>query len=965
MLFRQDDFNIKDQILRTRNGVSLTLFPSVSGSAYGLELQRAQDNGGSPGTYVTVHTVPASDNSVNGVFFFDTIGVNGQTFWYRDRQVDADGNCSDWGTAVAATAKRYTVNAQGVPIGMGTVDLSDPGNTNVDGMHIPRTPVNTTPIGTVIQHHLDTGHLSSSIQDGLNRTVIGLYHKTSDSADNINDGSGKRVTTINEATGGGRGFISIDSGNEIIVSALGRGKQYAAGSKPSVIVAATTNGQATPFGIGQRLTALGYTVTYASGSSVATCRTYDVVVVDYLNVTANPANTFIQALIDDTSKAHKVLVSGNDSGQSGGLFYISSTTITNPNGQINTSSQPHPIIDNLGTTSIGSDGDNGVQLTGVASAAQLITFYSTGNVNSFLLEFPNGALLYHDQSLGNIANLGTSVVDQYLKNIVEYLGGGMLRQFKGSAAAGLHIDRTGVKDGSVIRGRSFNDGGFAVVSNTSDGLTAHGNAKTVQGYLLGGLFSTGSHTADHINPGSVKRIPLVGATDSSGNVDLNGSAWVNRSGDFLPRSAGDGTAYSTIVTNILNTGHLGPSMQDVAGRKVSGMFHTGSNDLDSVKGGSTNRPYLVYNAADNMAENANFENTPTTFSPVPGYLATSAIITLASGSEVFRGTTSLKISASSQFGGAIGVARWKVRPGDWYFVSGSVKGNTSNDFPDIQLQFIDAAGGYLSGVQAQPGAVTTWTGTSATGQAPVSTSYAVLSLQNNTTTSGVCWFDDIFVSRIAQTGTEVNRGAISVGTIMVNLQDTGHLGSGMQESGGKAVNRLFAKALSGDSDSLDGAPDGTTYKKSRRVVSSTTTAPAQILDTSVNGIRTATSDGSVHSYSLPAGTLSTTNDTLRIVAVVNIANSGDTFTIKFGSTTLFTGTTIAGLYRVELLLSRSGATSQVVAAVNEPPSGQSNLGAVTSASETLANALTIDFRAQAAVGGQINYYFTSVEFLAV
>lgn len=33
------------------------------------------------------------------------------------------------------------------------------------------------------------------------------------------------------------------------------------------------------------------------------------------------------------------------------------------------------------------------------------------------------------------------------------------------------------------------------------------------------------------------------------------------------------------------------------------------------------------------------------------------------------------------------------------------------------------------------------------------------------------------------------------------------------ESGGKAVNRLFAKALSSDSDNLDFAPDGSTYKR--------------------------------------------------------------------------------------------------------------------------------------------------------
>jgi uncharacterized protein (UPF0297 family) len=55
--------------------------------------------------------------------------------------------------------------------------------------------------------------------------------------------------------------------------------------------------------------------------------------------------------------------------------------------------------------------------------------------------------------------------------------------------------------------------------------------------------------------------------------------------------------------------------------------------------------------------------------------------------------------------------------------------------------------------------------------------------------------------------------ATPLNTIAGFLADTGHAGSSMQESGGKAINRLLGKALAGDPDSLDGAPDGTTYKK--------------------------------------------------------------------------------------------------------------------------------------------------------
>ena len=41
----------------------------------------------------------------------------------------------------------------------------------------------------------------------------------------------------------------------------------------------------------------------------------------------------------------------------------------------------------------------------------------------------------------------------------------------------------------------------------------------------------------------------------------------------------------------------------------------------------------------------------------------------------------------------------------------------------------------------------------------------------------------------------------------------------VKESGGKAVNRLLAKALAGDADTLDGCPDGSTYKRVLSVAS--------------------------------------------------------------------------------------------------------------------------------------------------
>jgi hypothetical protein len=56
---------------------------------------------------------------------------------------------------------------------------------------------------------------------------------------------------------------------------------------------------------------------------------------------------------------------------------------------------------------------------------------------------------------------------------------------------------------------------------------------------------------------------------------------------------------------------------------------------------------------------------------------------------------------------------------------------------------------------------------------------------------------------------------VAAAALYASLDETipGRARSAFQESGGKAMNRLLAKTLAGDADSMDGAPDGVTYKK--------------------------------------------------------------------------------------------------------------------------------------------------------
>jgi hypothetical protein len=340
-----------------------------------------------------------------------------------------------------------------------------------------------------------------------------------------------------------------------------------------------------------------------------------------------------------------------------------------------------------------------------------------------------------------------------------------LNEATGGGYGYSNLDSTGVLDGKLIRSRGWNDGSWAVVAQSSDGLQLNTNVADTAGRHVAGMFHTGSNSADNIQGGSVKRIPLVGATDGTGNIDMGGTAWINKNTDYLA----DGT--STIRT----------------------VQYAGAG-------------------AGNMLENANFEGTPTTLNSIPGYVASSAILTLDSGSNVFRGMRSLKVSASGQFGAAVSVKRWKVRPGEMFIVSGACRNSGANDVATIQFWFGDPTGSYQGGVQAGTSAgVTTWTGVSAVGTVPVSASYGFLSLQNNNPGGGVVWFDDLYLAKIADVATDVYRvsSQIPLGTIVQYVQDTGHLHPSIQAGNGLNVTGMFHTG----SHTLDVVQDGSTYKK--------------------------------------------------------------------------------------------------------------------------------------------------------
>ena len=89
--------------------------------------------------------------------------------------------------------------------------------------------------------------------------------------------------------------------------------------------------------------------------------------------------------------------------------------------------------------------------------------------------------------------------------------------------------------------------------------------------------------------------------------------------------------------------------------------------------------------------------------------------------------------------------------------------------------------------------------------------------------------------------TRSSGNATALSTIVGQLADTGHASTTMQESGGKLMNRLYAKVLAGDVDSLDGVIDGAvTYKRvlnvSAGLIQTASIAALAVTDAKVNDV---------------------------------------------------------------------------------------------------------------------------------
>ncbi|HNA49711.1 MAG TPA: hypothetical protein PK594_02545, partial [Mycobacterium sp.] len=97
-----------------RTGVDLLLVPAPTGLGLEIELSRAPDSGGSPGTYAVLATVPGADISARGYWYRDDLPLDGTTtYWYKARHTGSGVSASSYTTDVSAQAGWLPIVAYG------------------------------------------------------------------------------------------------------------------------------------------------------------------------------------------------------------------------------------------------------------------------------------------------------------------------------------------------------------------------------------------------------------------------------------------------------------------------------------------------------------------------------------------------------------------------------------------------------------------------------------------------------------------------------------------------------------------------------------------------------------------------------------------------------------------------------------------------------------------------------------
>lgn len=93
---------LRKPALPIRPGIALQIVPGDT--AYLVEVQRAPDSGGSPGTWVSILN-NLQITSRSGEIFYDFLPVTGATWWYRARHVRLGATDGNWTASIAGVAR--------------------------------------------------------------------------------------------------------------------------------------------------------------------------------------------------------------------------------------------------------------------------------------------------------------------------------------------------------------------------------------------------------------------------------------------------------------------------------------------------------------------------------------------------------------------------------------------------------------------------------------------------------------------------------------------------------------------------------------------------------------------------------------------------------------------------------------------------------------------------------------------
>jgi hypothetical protein len=248
------------------------------------------------------------------------------------------------------------------------------------------------------------------------------------------------------------------------------------------------------------------------------------------------------------------------------------------------------------------------------------------------------------------------------------------------------------------------------------------------------FFKRATDTLDDVQNSATYRRISANAADTSGNIDLNGSAWINKDQDHLPDGA----------TFLRTTQMIG---------------------------------------GDNCVENGNFEASTSLVNGFPpGWANRGSPVCSYETATQYQGAQSAKLVASVAGDGMHSIRKWKVRPGETWKASVALKSSGAGVVAEFDLCFRDSTGAGLAFLTLSTTS-TSWSVQTGTAVVPANAVYMdiVVAVSGG---AGTTWVDDIVALRVRSLDDEVLDGStysrtlgtrVNVGRPVVNFFENIHI----------------------------------------------------------------------------------------------------------------------------------------------------------------------------------------------